>query len=76
MNKAGAAYLLRKAETAAGLARMTRGGWHAFRRGWASLRKSLPVQDVIVAGGWRDSEVLRAAYQGADSKTVLDVVNL
>jgi hypothetical protein len=30
----------------------------------------------MVAGGWRDAEALRRAYQAADSKTVLDVVNL
>jgi integrase len=75
-NKARADYLLRLAEKAAGLPRMNRGGWHAFRRGWASLRKSLPVQDVMVAGGWRDADALRKSYQGADSRTVRDVVNL
>lgn len=73
-NKARAAYLLRKAEAAAGLPAQARGGWHAFRRGWATLRKSLPVQDVMAAGGWRDPAALQSAYQGADSATILRVV--
>jgi integrase len=75
-NVARAGYLLEQAEIAAKLPHMRRGGWHAMRRGWATLRKSLPVQDVMVAGGWRDAEALRTAYQGADSQTVLDVVNI
>ncbi|HEX6134739.1 MAG TPA: hypothetical protein VFZ24_12295 [Longimicrobiales bacterium] len=74
--KARADYLLRKAERAAGLPRMARGGWHAMRRGWATLRKSLPVSDVMLAGGWRDPAALRTAYQQADSRTVMDVVNV
>ena len=70
VNKARAGYLLGKAEAAAGLPTQARGGWHAFRRGWASLRKSYPVQDVMAAGGWRDPAALQKSYQGADSETV------
>jgi integrase len=76
MNKGRAGYLLSRAERAAGLPRVTRGGWHAFRRGWAQRRKSMPVADVMAAGGWRDSAALRTAYQGADSRTMMDVVDL
>jgi integrase len=76
VNKARAAYLLRQAENAANLSRQSRGGWHAFRRGWATLRKSMPVQDVMAAGGWRDPSALQTAYQGADSATMLGVVDL
>lgn len=74
-NKARAHYLLDLAEKRAGLPKMARGGWHAMRRGWATLRRSLPAQDVAFAGGWRDLKALQAAYQHADSKTVASVVN-
>ena len=35
------------------------------------LRKSLPVQNVMAAGGWRDPSALPAACQGADSAMIL-----
>lgn len=74
-NKARALYLLEQTEKRAGVPKMARGGWHAFRRGWATLRRSLPAQDVAVAGGWRDLKALQVAYQHADSRTVAAVVN-
>lgn len=76
INKARAGYLLKAAESKAGLPAQARGGWHAFRRGWATLRKSFPVQDVMAAGGWRDPSALQTAYQGADSATIMGVVDL
>ena len=33
-----------------------------------------PDVDVAAAGGWKNSEVLRAAYQQPDEATMLDVV--
>ena len=66
-------YLVR-AEMLAGLPKLERGGWHAFRRAWATARKSLPLQDVMEAGGWRSPEALRTAYQAADAKTTREVV--
>lgn len=53
---------------------MKQGLWHAFRRGWASARKELPVKDVMAAGGWHDESALQTAYQSADPKTTRQVV--
>jgi integrase len=74
--KARAAYLLIKAEQVAGLPHIPRGGWHAFRRGWATLRKSLSMRDVMAAGGWRDAKALATAYQQADSAGVAAVMDV
>jgi len=63
---------LRKAEEKAGV---DRAGWHAFRRGWATLRKSYPLKDVAAAGGWRDTTSLLRAYTHSDPETILGVVN-
>ena len=65
---------LDKARILAGLPRIERGGWHAFRRAWATTRKSLPLKDVMAAGGWRAAGALRTAYQAADPKTTREVV--
>ena len=75
-NKLMAGYYLKKAEALAGLPHQKQGGWHAFRRGWATARKHLPVQDVMAAGGWRDPKALQTAYQAADAATILRVVEL
>lgn len=71
-----ASYWLRKAERAAKVGHMERGGYHQFRRLWASERRHLPAQDVAAAGGWRSLEVMRSAYQQADAQTVFNVVDL
>ena len=67
---------LNKAEGLADLLHQKRGGWHAFRRAWATRRKHLPVQDVMAAGGWRDINALQKAYQAADPETVRRVMEL
>lgn len=69
-----AGYWLRKAEKLAKLERMERGGYHAFRRAWASERRHLPAQDVAAAAGWRSLSVMRSAYMHPDAQTVLSVV--
>ena len=74
LSKCMAGHYLRKAEKAAGLPHQRQGGWHAFRRAWATRRKHLPVQDVMAAGGWRDVKALQSAYQAADPETVRRVV--
>lgn len=71
-----AAYRLRAAEGLAELPHQKRGGWHGFRRAWATRRKHLPVQDVMAAGGWRDINALQRAYQAADPETVRRVMEL
>jgi hypothetical protein len=53
---------------------MERGGYHAFRRAWASERRHLPAIDVMDAGGWRSLEVMRESYMHADAETVLSLV--
>lgn len=74
MDKNSAYYYLRKAEKLAGLPHQKRGGWHAFRRRWATDRKHLPLPDVMEAGGWRSPDALETAYQQSDAKTVLEVM--
>ena len=76
LDKQMASHYLRKAEKLAGLPHQRRGGWHAFRRAWATRRKHLPVQDVMKAGGWRDVKALQAAYQQSDPETVRKVMDL
>ena len=65
---------LLKAESLAKLPKLRGGVFHPYRRLWATERKHLPDQDVAVAGGWRDAQVLRQSYQQADPVTVLGVV--
>jgi integrase len=65
---------LKSAERQAELPHLEGGGWHAFRRGWATTRKHLPAPDVAEAGGWKGPHTLQYVYQGADPKTVLRVV--
>lgn len=69
-------YYLKKAEREAGLPHLRRGGWHAFRRAWASRRKHLPLKDIMEAGGWSDPSALQSAYQHADPDTVRRVMDL
>ena len=73
-NRRTATRYLVRAETLAGLPRLERGGWHSFRRAWATARKGMPEKDVMAAGGWRAAEALRTAYQAADPKTTREVV--
>ena len=76
MTRRLADWRLNKAEELADLLHQKRGGWHAFRRAWATRRKHLPVQDVMAAGGWRDINALQRAYQAADPETVRRVMEL
>jgi len=69
-----AAAWLAKAEKLAGLEPQEGSQWHASRRGWATARKNLPVQDVAAAGGWRCIGVVQSIYQQADKETMLSVV--
>ncbi len=73
-NKMMALYYLRRAEGAAGLPRLERGGFHSYRRLWASERKHLPDVDVAKAGGWRDLATMKRSYQHADPATVLRAI--
>jgi hypothetical protein len=74
IDKNMAQYFLLRAERAAGLAKLDQGVWHPYRRLWASERKHLSDVDVARAGGWRNTAVMKQAYQQADPQTVLSVV--
>jgi integrase len=65
---------LRKGEQLAGLEPQPAGGWHAFRRAWATERKQLSLKDVAAAGGWKDTGTLLTCYQHPDPATTLAVV--
>lgn len=60
---------LKQAETRAKVGHEKQGGWHMLRRGWATARKHLAIQDVAVAGGWLDTATPAQIYQQADAET-------
>jgi integrase len=68
VTKETAGYWLTRAETLAKLPHLARGGFHPFRRLWASERRHLPDADVSAAGGWRSIPVMRESYQHADAR--------
>lgn len=65
---------LRRAEDLADLDHQHMGGWHAFRRAWATKRKDLSLKDVAAAGGWKGTQVLQSIYQQSDLDTLEEVV--
>ena len=67
---------LQKAERLAGVTHMNGGGWHAFRRGWASARKDIPDVDVAAAGGWKNTVKMKRSYQKADPHGLLRAVTV
>lgn len=69
-----AEHSLRKAEQFAQLAHEPQGGWHMFRRGFATARKDLPLVDVAAAGGWKDTATVLQCYQHADEKGTLAAI--
>lgn len=76
VSKTTAYYWMRTAEKRAGLPHQKQGGWHAFRRAWATARKHLPLQDVMAADGWLDPAALQTAYQHADAETIRAVTEV
>ncbi len=64
-----------KAEALAGVKKQDGSLWHAYRRGWATARKHLPVQDVMAAGGWAELTTLQTSYQQPDHETMYRVVS-
>lgn len=64
---------LMKAERLAGLDKLSGGGFHPYRRLWASERKHLADVDVAAAGGWGSTKTL-AIYQQSDPASVLAAV--
>ena len=66
--------MLVRAEERAELPHVERGGFHAYRRLFASERKHLPDVDLMRAGGWRDLATMKRSYQQADPATTLCVI--
>lgn len=66
---------LNRAEEAAGVRHLPSGGWHPYRRKWATERKHLPLVDVAAAGGWKGTQMLLQCYQQPDPDTILAVMN-
>lgn len=64
---------LRRAETLAELDHLKHGGWHMFRRGWATERKHMPLKDVAEAGGWQDTQSVLDCYVHTDAQTTRKV---
>jgi integrase len=64
---------LQRAERLAKLEHLKHGGFHMFRRGWATERKSFPLKDVAAAGGWSDTQSVIECYQHADKDTTRTV---
>lgn len=65
---------LRQAYQEAGLEPLQGGLWHPFRRKFATERKHMPLQDVALAGGWKEVQTLLECYQRPDDATLQDVV--
>jgi len=65
---------LRRAERHAELMHLPGGGWHAFRRAWATSRKHLSLKDVAYAGGWSETSTLVSVYQQPDVESLAQVV--
>ena len=61
------------AEQEANLEQLDGGLWHPYRRAWATNQKHLPINDVVAAGGWVDTETLLTCYQQPDTETLLSV---
>jgi integrase len=66
---------LRSAEILAGVPKQNGSLFHAYRRGWATLRKFSPLVDVAATGGWSDTATLLKSYQQADLETMYRVVS-
>jgi hypothetical protein len=65
---------LKGAEELANLPHQERGGFHSYRRKWATERKHLPVADVAQGGGWKSKETVLNLYQQSDEASILHVV--
>ncbi len=64
---------LRDAISLAKMPKKRLGGWHMFRRGFATARKGMPLRDLASVGGWRDTETLMKSYVHATTEGTLKV---
>ncbi|HEY4306544.1 MAG TPA: hypothetical protein VGM82_18860 [Gemmatimonadaceae bacterium] len=74
LSRSSATKWLRVAEQRAELPKLRGSLWHAYRRLWATERKSLPDVDVAEAGGWNGTKAMKLAYQHATPAGVLAAV--
>lgn len=52
-----------------------RGGWHMFRRRWATDRGKVPLKMAMDAGGWRSVAVFVETYQRSDEAGLRAAMN-
>jgi hypothetical protein len=74
INETLARILRIRAEHLAELPPVERGGFHSYRRAYASDRKHLPDVDVARSAGWRDLATMKRSYQQPDPATTLRVI--
>lgn len=74
LSRSTATKWLRAAEQRAELPKLRGSLWHAYRRLWATERKSLPDVDVAEAGGWNGTKAMKLSYQRATAAGVLAAV--
>jgi hypothetical protein len=65
-----------EARTRAGLAHISRLGWHALRRKFASELKRTPLRDLCELGGWKSPSTVLKCYQQPDEATMRDALRL
>jgi integrase len=66
--------LLVRAEHEAGVEHVHGGGWHMYRRKWATEREDLPLKALMEAGGWKDLQTLVTCYQHPSDESILKVM--
>jgi len=66
--------LLSQADRQGGLPRVPHGGWHSYRRKWATERGDMPLKALMVAGGWKDTQTLVTCYQHPSEAALLEVM--
>ncbi len=66
--------LLTRAEHHAGVEHVDGGGWHMYRRKWATEREDLPLKALMEAGGWKDLQTLVTCYQHPSDESILRVM--
>jgi integrase len=66
--------LLVRAEHKAGVEHIRGGGWHMYRRKWATEREDLPLKALMEAGGWKDLQTLVTCYQHPSDESILKVM--
>ena len=67
---------LRRAEKIAGLESLERGGFHPYRRMYASLRSEhFPLEVIAQGGGWRSVRAVRDCYVHARKEAVREAAH-